>query len=97
MEEKIIYKPLTADEIIDLLREGKDAARRGDTQLCVQCRIRLENGIPGMTDPRPLEGPVAEKQDEMDKLYEEWVQSDASIFGPELTAMANKMIWLLNT
>ncbi len=59
------HHPLTREEIATLLEEAKTAKE----PIISLIQIRLCQGIPGYVCPRHIDGPVAEKETEIDELY----------------------------
>ena len=68
------YHPLNKEEIADLLNEAKTA--KGI--LYSQIQIRLCQGIPGYVCPRIIDGPVADKESQINALYIEKSREGAS-------------------
>ncbi len=61
------HHPLTKEEIAVLL----DEAKTSNSSLASQIQIRLCQGIPGYVCPRVINGPVSDKECEINKLYVE--------------------------
>lgn len=80
------HYPLTTQEVIDLLevaRITKDNSGfnpQEALQALSSIQIRLDQAIPGMTCPRPIDGPVAEKQRAFDEAYVEWIKDPMTLF-----------------
>ena len=83
------YHPLTRDEIEELLEMAL-------TDRCPQTRarvqVRLEQGIPGMTCPRPdLDSPLADATAELDRLYVELMRQERQL-DPPLVDQLDKLL-----
>jgi hypothetical protein len=59
------YNPLSFEELRELL----EAASVGNWQDRARIQMRLTRAIPGMTCPRPTNGPAARKISLIDELY----------------------------
>jgi hypothetical protein len=58
------YYPLSRDEVVTLLEEAKSGGR-----IVSEVQVRLNQGIKGMTCPRPIVGDVAERSNKLDQFY----------------------------
>ncbi len=67
------HHPLTKKEIAALLEEARDS----ENPLTSKIQIRLCQGIPGLVCPRAIEGPVSDKENEINALYVENFQKGA--------------------
>lgn len=78
------FHPLSLEEVCALLVAAPscDSSRERSS-----IHIRLCQAIPGMTCPRPIDGPVAEKDDAMSALWVEWCESGF----PDPPAMVRKI------
>ena len=81
------YHPLSTQEVIELLQAAiglKDHADRsphGATQGIASIQVRLTQGIPGMTCPRPYDDSVVcEKMNALDSAYVDWIQDPDTLF-----------------
>ena len=70
------YYPLTKEEISELLTTA--ANNKGDVSLISGVQVRLNQGIVGITCPRPITGKVAEKLNELDKIFIKEYKSGSS-------------------
>jgi len=61
------YHPLNKREIANLLDTA--AKHRGNVTAVSEVQVRLNQGIAGMTCPRPVTGKVADKLNELDNLF----------------------------
>lgn len=61
------HYPLNKEEIANLLKTA--AQNWNDPTIVSEIQIRLNQGIVGITCPRPIKGKVAEKLIEMDRLF----------------------------
>ena len=61
------YYPLTKTEISKLLTTA--ANNPGDVTIISEVQVRLNQGIVGITCPSPITGKVAEKLNELDKIF----------------------------
>ena len=66
------YHPLTRDELRALLTMAVTA----ENPLTSQIQVRLTQAIRGMVCPRPLDGDVAERENKIDSLYIETLNSN---------------------
>ncbi len=83
------YHPLNWDEILELLEMSL-------TDQCPQNRyrfqVRLEQGIRGMTCPRPdLDRPLADVTTELDRLYAELMRQERQL-DPSLVDQLDKLL-----
>src|SRR5438094_4732336 len=80
------YYPLTTQEVIELLstaialNDHASSHPQEATQGIASIQIRLGQGIPGMTVPYELDGPVAEKHNTLDETYVNWIQDPMTLF-----------------
>lgn len=70
------YRPLTKSDIADLLVQAQQISQ-SYTQGIATIQCRLSQGIVGMECPNPDEGPVAERQNQLDRLF-----LDSKALGP---------------
>lgn len=61
------YHPLTEEEIYKLLITA--SSNRGDAVAISEIQVRLDQGIVGITCPRPITGNVAKKLNELDRTF----------------------------
>lgn len=61
------YHPLTKEEIYKLLITA--SSNRGDAVAVSEVQVRLDQGIVGITCPRPIAGNVAKKLNELDRTF----------------------------
>lgn len=61
------YYPLNKREIANLLDTA--AKNREDIQTVSEIQVRLDQGIEGMTCPRPITGKIAERLSELDRVF----------------------------
>lgn len=61
------YYPLTKTEISKLLATA--ANNQGNLSLISEVQVRLNQGITGITCPRPITGKVANKLKELDNIF----------------------------
>jgi hypothetical protein len=98
------HYPLTTQEVIDLLetaRATKDHIYFNPmegTRTIASIQVRLAQGIPGLTCPRQIDGPVAEKMNALDHAYVEWIQHPDTLFFKEvsLTETTDIVVTLTN-
>lgn len=80
------HHPLTTQEVIDLLETARatkdhvDFNPREATQIIASIQVRLGQGIPGLTCPRPIDGEVSKKLNALDHAYVEWIQDPMTLF-----------------
>lgn len=67
------YYPLTREEIAELLTA---ASKSTDPIEGASIQVRLVQGIKGMKYPRQIDGPVAERENEMSELYVRLLQTN---------------------
>lgn len=61
------YHPLTKEEISKLLTTASNNLH--DITIISEIQVRLDQGIVGITCPRPITGKVAEKLNELDSIF----------------------------
>ena len=61
------YYPLNKREIANLLEMA--AKNRDDAITVSEVQVRLDQGIAGITCPRPIKGKIAERLNELDSLF----------------------------
>lgn len=69
------YHPLTREAIADLLIAAQE--QRDDVQIVSSIQVRLCQGIVGFECPHLIEGPIAEAQYRISKLYMQWYEQGA--------------------
>lgn len=67
------YHPLSREEIVRLLDFARGHMEDGIAIAAVE--VRLCQGIPGMTCPRPMRDAVAEKSVELNRVFMDWYES----------------------
>ena len=65
------HRPLTRQKVSEILDEA--IRNRRDAS---KCQVRLTTGIPGMTCPRPIEGPVAKASTALDVAFVKFVKGE---------------------
>jgi hypothetical protein len=99
------HYPLTTQEVIDMLETARatkdhiDFNPREATQTIASIQVRLAQGIPGLTCPRQIDGPVAEKKmNALDNAYVDWIQNPDTLFFKEvpLTESTDIVVTLTN-
>lgn len=85
-EDKSDYYPLTVTEVCQMLEAARFAKKwiksnpqEGTVQIA-NIQVRLGQGIPGMTCPRPIDGDVADKLCDLDSAYVKWIQDPHTMF-----------------
>jgi len=63
------YKPLSADEVTELLALAKTALEQRDGRGFSKIQVRFGQAIPGMTCPKPINGLVAERLNRLDRYF----------------------------
>ena len=61
------YHPLSKEEIAHLLKTA--VKNKGNVMKVSEVQVRLDQGIVGITCPRPVTGKVAKKLNELDSLF----------------------------
>lgn len=73
------WYPLHTSEIAALLEAARDAwhqpDRRAGTETVVSIQVRLLQGIPGMTCPRMIEGPISDLMDILEDFFVRWIKA----------------------
>ena len=69
------YHPLSVEEIEVMLHEAALAHNEHDVRLVSKIQVLLDEGIRGMEDPRPIEGPVREKMNAVDRMFLDFIES----------------------
>jgi hypothetical protein len=77
-----IYQPLTIEEIENLLHEAAYHKENHDGQKVARIQVRLNNGIRGMESPRQIDGPVAEKLNQVDEKFVHFLKYVAFYYVP---------------
>ena len=70
------YYPLNKEEISKLLTIA--ANNKGNVKLVSEVQVRLDQGIVGITCPRPITGKEAEKLKELDNIFIEEYEKKVS-------------------
>jgi hypothetical protein len=61
------YEPVSRKDLIALV--ARAAASLDDGAALADIHARLGKGIRGMTSPTPIEGPIAERLSELDRIF----------------------------
>ncbi len=75
--------PLTREEIADLLYMAREAVKQSDRKIAgqtassIQCR--LIQGIVGIRCPHEIDGPVAQRQNTLDRLYMNYLSDELGV------------------
>lgn len=56
------YHPLTFEEVVDLLKQTQDYAKKDDWATVNSIHGRIDQGIKGMWCPKDIEGDVSDRQ-----------------------------------
>lgn len=86
-EGQIISQPLTINEVISLLTEARTLSARRmaspnrETRLAIiDIQRRFCQGVPGLECPQQADGPIAEKRDEICRVFVEWTDAPDTLF-----------------
>lgn len=87
------YHPLSIQQIEELLKETVQHKNTGNYRGLTKVQIRLDQGIKGMEDdPRPIDCPVSQKMNDLDKLFWDFVDDVAHIDIPTLARELHRIM-----
>lgn len=91
------YEPLTRREVVNLLNEAiavKDHSANDPhvASKIARIQVRLDRAIPGMTTPRPIDGPVSDALNQLDHAYVAWITNPTTLFLKEFEKLENAAI-----
>jgi len=87
LEGESDYHPLTKDQIKKLLLEASFA----DMARASQIQVRLSQGIPGIRNPRAIDGPARDKECKINALFVEGRSSDT------LSSLVDQFYQIMNS
>ena len=78
------YQPLGVAKIEALLRNAAYYAKVNDGRNISKIQVRLIQGIKGMEDPKPIDCPVADKENDLSKKYIDFIHAPGNYDIPTL-------------